>query len=775
MRILADIRCLQDPGYAFRGVGSHSASLLAAIRIESQETAEIIGLIDPAMGPLNPAHRALCDAVQPAFFSADDGTPAVFLSLSPMTHDTLQASRLLGRRHILPAAVLYDFIPAEYPERYLRDTASLLNYAAAIKWLEEYQVFFPISHHVGAEAIRRLGIGSRQTVVTGVSLRPRFEEMLEQEEAAPSGVAAEGQYILFVGGADKRKNLETVVAAFQRLGDHEHLAARLVIAGGYPEAWQERVLAEADGTVPAGGVRFLPHVDDEALAGWYRGAAVTVVASVAEGFSMPVIEALACGSPVLASDIPVHRELVESAECRFDPNDASELAVKLVGAPLSDKTATKDLPRTPRRFTRSVVGARFWQGLAGAFDDFSASRPRVKLEERKRIAFVTPFPPDRSGVADYSASTVAALGRIADVDVYTDQPEPTATAGVREFHPISAAAWLRPDYDSVVAVIGNSHFHTKIIELHRRFGGPCIVHDNRLAEVTAFTKGVDYLRDQAQRLLSRPVSESEVYEWLANPGQLPSPFYDDILPSACPMIVHSRGIQSTVRRLYGVEVEYLPFSIYRQFEADARSPEARAAARRRLGMPADRTVVVSLGIVDRVKSPETCVDAIGVLKQKGQDCHLYFVGTTTTEMQSTLEQRASQCGVPRRLHFMDHWLSDLEYRDYLLAADMGIQLRNHFFGGLSGALLDCVAAGLPTVANKDLAEAVEAPQYVVRVPDSPDGMMLADGMHRILRQRSDSEEIIRSVEQFASEHSFETYVRRFLDIVHPRVSCRRFG
>ena len=99
---------------------------------------------------------------------------------------------------------------------------------------------------------------------------------------------------------------------------------------------------------------------------------------------------------------------------------------------------------------------------------------------------------------------------------------------------------------------------------------------------------------------------------------------------------------------------------------------------------------------------------------------------------------------------MDHWLSDLEYRDYLLAAYMGIQLRNHFFGGLSGALLDCVAAGLPTVANKDLAEAVEAPQYVVRVPDSPDGMMLADGMHRILRQRSDSEEIIRSVEQFAS-------------------------
>jgi glycosyltransferase involved in cell wall biosynthesis len=775
MRILADIRCLQDPGYVFRGVGSHSASLLKAIRVESEETAEIIGLIDPAMGPLHPEHCALCDAVQPAFVSADDMTPAVFLSLSPMTHDTLQASRLLGRRHILPAAVLYDFIPAEYPERYLRDTASLLHYAAAIKWLEEYRVFFPISHHVGAEAIRRLGLGSRQTVVTGVSLRPRFEEMLKQEEAASSGAPGEGRYILFVGGGDQRKNLDTVVEAFQRLGDHERLTARLVIAGGYPEAWQARVLAEADGTVPAGEIRFLPHLDDEALAGWYRGAVVTVVASVAEGFSMPVIEALACGSPVLASDIPVHRELVESPESRFDPHDASELTDKLASALRGNNTTTMDLSETPRRFTRSAVGTRFWQGLAGAFENFLASRPRVNVQRRKRIAFVTPFPPDRSGVADYSASTVAALGRIADVDVYTDQPEPTATAGVREFHPITAAAWLRPDYDSVVSVIGNSHFHTKIIDLHRRFGGPCIVHDNRLAEVTAFTKGVDYLREQAQRFLSRPVSEGEVHEWLANPGQLPSPFYDDVLLTACPMIVHSRGIQATVRSLYGVEVEYLPFSIYRQFEADARRPEVRAAARRRLRIPADRTVVVSLGIVDRVKSPETCVEAMGVLKRKGRDCHLYFVGVTTAEMRTTLEQRASQCGVAGRLHFMDHWLSDLEYRDYVLAADMGIQLRNHFFGGLSGALLDCVAAGLPTVTNKDLAEAVETPQYVVRVPDRPDAETLADGMHRILHQRTDSKDIVRSAAQFASEHSFETYARRLLDVARPRVSGRLVG
>ena len=775
MRILADVRCLQDPAYAFRGVGSHSASLLAAIRAESAGAAEIIGLIDPSLGPLAPEHRDLCDAVQPAFVAGDDAVPAVFLELSPMTHDTLQAARLLDRRHILPAAVLYDFIPAEHPGRYLGDPDSLYRYAAAMKWLEAYSVFFPISRHVGAEAIHRLGIAPRQAVVTGVALRPGFERRLDDVGGAASRPRDAGRYILFVGGGDARKNLETVLDAFQRLGREAWKGARLVIGGGYPQAWQERVLAACRQRGPTDAIQFLDHVDDEELASLYEGAAVTVVASVSEGFSMPVIEAIACGSPVLVSDIPVHRELVEAAECRFDPHDAGELAEKLGRALRHDVRAGADSRETARRFTSAAVGARFWQGLTQAFREFPARRPRANVARRKRIAFVTPFPPDRSGVADYSASTVAALGRIADVDVYTDQPAPASADGVRAFHPISAAAWLRPDYDAVVAVIGNSHFHTKIVDLQRRFGGACIVHDNRLAEVTAATKGVEYLRDQAERFLGRSVPSGEVHAWLANPGLLPAPFFDDVLPHARPMIVHSRGIQATVRSLYGTEVEYLPFSVYREFAADARQPENRAAARRRLRIPEEQTVVVSLGIVDRVKLPETCVDAVGILKQKGRDCHFYFVGESSAEMRSELERRAQQSGVASRLHFMDHWLSDGEYRDYLVAADMGVQLRSHFFGGLSGALLDCVVSGLPTVANEDLAASVETPPYVVRIPDRPEAVALADGMDMILRREIDGPELSRQRQQFVAAHSFEAYVRRLIDVLFPVVSHRLVG
>lgn len=775
MRILADVRCLQDPCYASRGVGSHSASLLAAIRTESAGCAHIVGLIDPERPSLGSQHRSLCDSVQPVFMAEPSSTPVVFLSLSPMTQDTLPAARLLDQPHVLPAAVLYDFIPAEYPDRYLQDPASLYGYTAALKWLEAYQVFFPISRHVGNEAIRRLRIAPQHVVVTGVSLRPRFERLLSVDRSPSSRSAGDGNYVLFVGGADVRKNLDVVVEAFRRLCSMDRGTARLVIGGGYPKEWQNRLLAQCGTNLQSGVIQFLDHIDDEELARRYHGASVTVVASVAEGFSMPVIEAMACGSPVLVSDIPVHRELVTSPELRFDPRDAGQLAVKLGRALRGDHPAPTAHRDIARRFTSESVGSRFWRGLAQAFDAFTACRPRAQPPRRKRIAFVTPFPPDRSGVADYSASTVAVLGDVADVDVYTDQPAPASAAGVQAFYPISAAAWLRPDYDAVVAVIGNSHFHTKIIQLHRRFGGPCIVHDNRLAELTAATKGIDYLRDQARRFLGREISHDEVHGWLANPGRLPAPFYDDVLPTACPFIVHSRGIQATVRKLYGVEAEYLPFSIYREFPAGAREAEHRDAARSRLRIPADQTTVVSLGIVDRVKSPETCVEAIGILNRKGHNCHLHFVGEISAEMRSMLERIAARSGAAGKLHFMDHWLSEREYRDYLVAADVGIQLRTHFFGGLSGALLDCVAIGLPTVANEDLAVSVETPPYVCRVPDGPDAATVADAIALVLLQRPENEEISRQRLRFASEHSFENYVLRLLDILHIGLSRRLVG
>jgi len=759
MLIYADLRSLQDPGFARRGIGSHAAFLLAAARGLRGGDVTIVGLADAGLGSPPAEVAALCDRVQYTF-APRCGEPAVFLWLSPMTHDTRLVARLFDRPEILPCAVVYDFIPLLDPDRYLASRESLLAYAAAREWLAAARVFLPISTAVGDELVARLGVDSRSVEVTGVALRGAFAAFHAGGTPAPRPATAPENYVMFVGGPDPRKNLETVVSALGRIGGND---PALVIAGGYPDRWRRRVARMATG---ADGrlVRlvFLDHVSDAELAGWYGHAAATVVASRAEGFSMPVIEAMACGSPVIASDIPCHRELVSDPAARFDPDAPDELAGRLRGL-LVDARARERLVAaqrsTPERFTAARVGERFAAALEMRMPGHARRARKVVAARRPVIALVSPFPPDRSGVADYTRRTAAALASRADVDVWTDQPEPVGDAGVRAFHAIGSGAWLRPDYDATVAVLGNSSFHAPILAGHLRHGGPCILHDSRLLDLNAWWHGIERTRVLAEAELGRPVTEAEVRRWTRHQGEIPTLFLSEVARVSEPLFVHSRALADHVARLYGVEAIHLPFALLREFTPRDTSPATRERARAALGIPPGRTVIVTLGIYGATKAPEVCAEAIARMRGAGRDAHLVFVGDAGRSAEP-VRLRAAECGAGNAVHFTAEWIGDETWRTWLLAADGAIQLRTHRFGGISGALMDCIAAGVPTVANEDLAAALDAPSTVARVADAFTAADVATALEGLLAHGGGRDEATRV--RYCAEHSMENYVAGLL-------------
>lgn len=759
MLVYADLRCLQDPGFARRGIGSHAAFLLAAARSLRRGEVTIIGLADAALGAPPAEISALCDSIQYAF-APRPGEPAVFLWLSPMTHDTRLVARFFDRPEILPCAVVYDFIPLIDPDRYLASRGPLLSYAAALEWLAAAGLFLPISTAVGNEVVTRLGVDPEAVAVTGVALRGAFAARHAGGTPARRPASAPGRYVMFVGGPDPRKNLETVVKALGRTGSPD---PALVIAGGYPDRWRrrvERVNAKAEGRTPHRPVRltFLDHVSDDELAGWYGHAEATVVASRAEGFSMPVIEAMACGSPVIASDIPCHRELVTDPAARFAPDDPDELAARL-RAVMADPAAREELIAsqrpTPDRFTAARVGERFAAALELRMPGHARRARKAVAARRPVIALLSPFPPDRSGVADYTRRTVAALSARADVDVWTDQPEPVADPRVRAFHGIGNAAWLRPDYDATVAVLGNSHFHAPILAGHLRHGGPCILHDSRLLDLNAWWHGIERTRALAEAELHRPVSEAEVRHWTRHQGEIPTLFLSEVARASAPLFVHSRALADHVARLYGVEAVHLPFALLREFTPRETAAASRQRARAALGIPAGRTVIVTLGIYGATKAPEVCAEAIARLRATGRDAHLVFVGDAGRTAEPVL-RRAAEAGVAEAIHFTAEWIDDETWRTWLLAADGAIQLRTHRFGGISGALMDCIAAGVPTVANEDLAAALDAPATVARVPDTFTADMVAGALGSLLARGDGRDEATRV--RYCNEHSMENYV-----------------
>jgi glycosyltransferase involved in cell wall biosynthesis len=131
---------------------------------------------------------------------------------------------------------------------------------------------------------------------------------------APAGPAAEGDYVLAVGTLEPRKNLARLLEAVRRTG----IELRVVGARGW-------------GGVEAGGngVRWLGEVPDALLAELYRGARCVAYPSLYEGFGMPVLEAMACGVPVVTSAGGATEEVAGGAAVLVDPLDPSSIAAGL--------------------------------------------------------------------------------------------------------------------------------------------------------------------------------------------------------------------------------------------------------------------------------------------------------------------------------------------------------------------------------------------------------------------------------------------------------------
>lgn len=133
------------------------------------------------------------------------------------------------------------------------------------------------------------------------------------------------EYILAVGTIEPRKNLKGVAAAFERFLKHPLISSRkkpleLVIAGKF--GWGEKLTAN-------NYIKILGYVDGEDLPGLYSGAAMFLYPSFYEGFGFPVLEAMACGCPVITSDRGSLEEI--SADCALlaDPDAPEDIAMKM--------------------------------------------------------------------------------------------------------------------------------------------------------------------------------------------------------------------------------------------------------------------------------------------------------------------------------------------------------------------------------------------------------------------------------------------------------------
>lgn len=216
----------------------------------------------------------------------------------------------------VPAVLtVLDVAPLMWPEHYLRTgLAHRLLYAAA----RRARVLLAISDTAAADVATHLGVPRERVVTTPLAADGAF---------APTGAGPDPErpYLLYVGGLanpDWRKNVDGLLDAFARWRSERDRPEALVLAGGVG-AEGERLAARAREL--GAPVRFPGFVPDADLPALYGGASCLVTASRYEGFGLPALEAIACGTPVVAFDAGAVPEVAGPGAVLAPDGDAAAL------------------------------------------------------------------------------------------------------------------------------------------------------------------------------------------------------------------------------------------------------------------------------------------------------------------------------------------------------------------------------------------------------------------------------------------------------------------
>lgn len=238
------------------------------------------------------------------------GHPDLFLS-------TIYLTPVLRRTATVMFA--YDLIPMRFPQFYGRDRRKLTPRIR--RGLERADAIMAISEATKQDFVELMGADPARVHVVYPGIAACVGPPDDREGAARlrARYGVQRPYILYVGSLGPHKNVEALVRVFRRLRQSRRIDHQLVLCGA--TRWGRAVVAAASDLTAAGSCVMLDFIPPDDVPRFYRHAEVFVFPSLYEGFGLPVLEAMACGAPVVSSNAGALPEVVGDAGLLVSPTD----------------------------------------------------------------------------------------------------------------------------------------------------------------------------------------------------------------------------------------------------------------------------------------------------------------------------------------------------------------------------------------------------------------------------------------------------------------------
>ncbi|MHA6769724.1 glycosyltransferase [Sphingobium ummariense] len=461
MRIVIDLQPCQN-GSRHRGIGRYSLSLAKAMVGADRNHDYIIALNRSFPDSIDVVRRSFDGLLPPSAF-VTYSVPPMATSADPLNAWRNRAAELV-RAHFLEslspdvvfipslfegfwddtvvsvekgapyltAVTLHDLIPLEDPVRYLGGEQDRAAYFRRLNDARRADLLLAVSRYAADDAIVRLGLPANQVVVAygGVGEEFRAPRKNAAEKAALlAKYGIERPYVMAASPLEPRKNLEGLIAGFASMAKELHHTYQLALAGKM-DAYARKYLgdlAEAEG-LPPGAVVFPGFVADEDLPALYHHSRVFAFPSYSEGFGLPLLEAMACGAPVVGSSKTSIPEVLGRRDLMCDPANAVE-----IGQTIERILTQPDLERELREFGPRRAAEFSWARSAAtaldAIEDLhrrktSLAHSRAKTAAmvqagKGSLALVLAAVPPEHRLAGFNNALAAAVADRFDVTIIT--------------------------------------------------------------------------------------------------------------------------------------------------------------------------------------------------------------------------------------------------------------------------------------------------------------------------------------------------------------------
>lgn len=778
MRIVIDMQGAQTTGSRNRGIGRYTMSIVQAIVRNAQDHDIILalsGLFPDTIEPIRSAFQGLlpldnirvwhaprrvafafknnqwrrnCAEHIREFFLASLSPDIVYItSLFEGYVDDAVVSISTTSAVVPTAVTLFDLIPYIYPIPYLENSDVANWYHEKIASLRRANLCLAISESSRLEGINQLGLAQQWVVNISTDADKFFRRInisREDEATVRSRYALSNPFIMYTGGIDHRKNLEGLIRAFSKLSHELQCKYQLaIVCSIQPESRQ--ILEQLCDTLGLSNdsVVLTGFVPDGDLLILYNLCSLFVFPSKHEGFGLPALEAMRCGAPVIGANTSSLPEVIGWHKALFDPCSDDDIAQAMSRA-VSDENFRIKLIENAQRQSEKFSWDQTAKRAIVAMERLHVNRQQTHVKQlikelRPRLAYISPLPPERSGIANYSAELLPKLAEYYEIEVIIAQDR-VEDFWINSACPIRTVEWFKEhadSYDRVLYHFGNSEFHQHMFGLLKLIPGVVVLHDFYLSGIIAHMDFTGLSSGQ----FARELYFSHGYKALCDRFRckdtgsviIKYPCSLDVIQNSLGVIVHSSNSLRLAAKFYGAG--FTNWAVI-PLAKDSNINMNRHDARKSLGLADNDFLVCSFGILGPLKLNHRLLQAWNQsLLASNNRCHLVFVGQNDPgsygqDLRSIIEKGKSWDRIR-----ITGWTDQNVFRQYLSAADLCVQLRSHSRGETSAAVLDAMNHSLPVIVNANGSMADFDPTVVWKLPDTFSNEELVEALETLWQNR----------------------------------------